>query len=122
MFSDTFVIFGFRQDFVVPSVCQHEYGTFDSAEEFLDDHRRGGRAEHAAQHFFQFLAGFFQCRQDEHAFAEDKLPDAFKIIGFERYVFPHTARTRISGCDVQLVYFLALGDFPGQSVFAPSAA
>ena len=57
-----------------------------------------------------------------HAFAEDKLPDAFKIIGFERYVFPHTARTRISGCDVQLVHFLALGDFPGQSVFAPSAA
>ena len=44
------------------------------------------------------------------------------IIGFERYVFPHTARTRISGCDVQLVYFLALGAFPGQSVFATTAA
>jgi hypothetical protein len=72
---------------------------------------------------YSFDQGIFRTDYHHvHAFAEDKLPDAFKIIGFERYVFPHTARTRISGCDVQLVYFLALGDFPGQSVFAPSAA
>ncbi len=68
-FADTLVILGYGQDLIVAAVCHHEHGTLDAAEEFFNDYRGAGIAEHAAQHFLQFFLGFFQRGQNQYALA-----------------------------------------------------
>ena len=67
--ADALVVLGLGQNLVVLAVGKHEDGALDTAEELLDDDAAAGIAEHAAKHLLQFLLGFVERGQDEHALA-----------------------------------------------------
>ena len=62
-FTDTFVVFRYREDFVVVSVCQYEYRALDTAQELFNHNGCRCGTEHAAEHFFQFFLRFIQSRK-----------------------------------------------------------
>ena len=67
-FADTFIVFGYREHFVVCPVGHDEYRAFDTCHELFDKDCLAGVAEHSVQHIAQFLFRFFQCIEDQHAF------------------------------------------------------
>ncbi|KWR55541.1 hypothetical protein AA415_01319 [Bacteroides stercoris] len=67
-FSDTFIVFGYRQYLIVLTIAQDKYRALYPAEEFFDNHCCTGIAEHTAEHLLQLFPGFFQSRKNQHAF------------------------------------------------------
>ena len=70
--------------------------------------------------FYQWVFGAHDHHVD--AVVEHELFDAFEIVGLEGDIVSHVGSSSVAGRDVELLHFLALGYFPGQGVFAASAA
>ena len=84
-FTDTFVVFCYREDFVVVSVCQYEYRALDTAQEFFNHNGCRCGTEHAAEHFFQFFLRFIQRRKDENSFPGTKAISLQYVGSFQRF-------------------------------------
>ena len=72
MFADTLIVFCFRQNLIVLTICQNKYRALDAAQELLDHHLTRSIAKHAAQHLLQFFLGFFEGRENEHTLTSTK--------------------------------------------------
>ena len=84
-FSDTFIVFGYRQYLIMLTIAQDKYRALYPAEEFFDNDCCAGIAEHPAEHLFQLFPGFFQSRKNQHAFTGAQTIGFQNVGGGERF-------------------------------------